>query len=107
MWLLDLVLPCNIWSGPGQYVADHLVLADRTWQLDLVLPVPCNMVGARTIILCSSVHEARQLDSILCIFLPVSHSILSPCLCGCTALLFCDLLHLKHTQEFIFNKTLE
>ena len=35
-----------------------LVLADRTWQLDLVLPVPCNMVGARTIILCSSVHEA-------------------------------------------------
>ena len=37
MWLLDLVLPCNTWSGPGQYVADHLVLADRMWQLDLVL----------------------------------------------------------------------
>ena len=49
----------------------------------------------------------RQLDSILCIFLLVSHSILSPCLCGCTALLFCDLLHLKHMQEFLFNKTLE
>ena len=49
-------------------------VADRTWQLDLVLPVPCNMVGARTIILCSSVrcmkpggyyHSTvnRQLDS--------------------------------------------
>ena len=57
MWLLDLVLSCNIWSGPGQYVADHLVLADRTWQLDLVLPVPCYMVRARTIILCSSIRS--------------------------------------------------